>query len=150
MAKPKDDLTPKKNPTEERLRATPFASVAELEKEQRAVRLAVWRELAEARATHELLTKPENSFVLEEFKAGLTAVLGSRGRERIYRIFSDGPGLTLELNQDFTATLGDREAGFLEGIVRAGIEGYGRLYMQIKRLLHSPAPADADSLKVPR
>jgi hypothetical protein len=148
MARPKDDLRPKRNPTEERLRATPFATVAELDAEQQAVRRAVWREIAQARATHELLTKPENAFILEEFKAGLTAVLGSRGKERIYRIFSDGVGLTLELNQEFTKSLGEREAGFVEGVIRAGIEGYGRLYMQAKRLLATPGSA-AEPVKLP-
>ncbi len=138
MARPKDERTPKRNPTEERLRATPFTSTADLDAEQQAVRLVVWRELAQARATHELLTKPENAFILEEFRAGLTAVVGDRGKDRIYRIFSEGVGLTLELNKDFTKTLGDRETGFMEGIVRAGIEGYGRLYMQAKRLLAAP------------
>jgi hypothetical protein len=135
MPRPKNDLNPKKNPTAERLRATPFDSVEQLDGEAHAIRLAVWRELTQARATYELLTKPEHAFVLDELKAGLTAVMGNRGKERLYRIFSEGVGLTLELNKDFTKALGDREAGFMEGVVRAGIEGYGRLYMQVKRMI---------------
>jgi hypothetical protein len=138
MPRPRNVLIPKKNPTEERLRATPFATVAELDAEQHAVQMVVWREVAQARAMHELLTKPDNRFLLDEFKAGLTAVVGNRGKDRIYRIFSEGAGLTLELNKDFTKALGDREVGFVEGVVRAGIEGYGRLYMQVKRLLATP------------
>jgi hypothetical protein len=140
MPKPRNDLSPKKNPTAERLRATPFDTGEQLDSEQQVLRMSIWREITQARITHELLTKPENAFVLAEFKAGLTAVAGSSGKERIYRIFSDGVGLTLELNSDYTKSLGSCEAGFMEGVVRAGIEGYGRLYLQVKRLLAPQAP----------
>jgi hypothetical protein len=120
MPRTSNPTTPKKNTTEERLRAT------------------VWLEFEKAREAHELLTKPRYAFLMDELKAGLTALTGKRGRDRIYRIFSEGVGMQVEINKDFTATLGDGEIRFLEGVLRAGIEGYGRVYLQTKRLIPSP------------
>ena len=135
MPRPKDNTTPKKNPTEERLRATPFENVSDLDKEAKAIRLAVWRRFNEAQSIHELLTKSENSFIIDEWKAGLIAYYGENSRDRIFKIFSEGTGLKLELNKEFTSALGDHEMRFIEGVVRAGIEGYGVLYMRSKSMI---------------
>jgi hypothetical protein len=135
MPRAVDNLTPKKNVTEERLRATPFENVRELEAEGKAIRLAVWRKFSEAQVIHELLTKPENTFIIDEWKAGLVAFYGTDSKERIFKIFSEGKGLKLELNKEFTQTLGEHEIRFVEGVVRAGIEGYGFLYMRAKSLI---------------
>ena len=135
MSRSPNHKAPKKNPTEEKLRATPFEHVSDLDMEARAIRLAVWRKFTEARVINELLTKPEHSFVIEEWKAGLVAFYGVDSKEKIFKIFSEGRGLKLELNKEFTKSLGDHEIKFVEGVVRAGIEGYGALYMRAKALI---------------
>jgi len=149
MPKTPDNMTRKKNPTEERLRATPFDSVAELDAEAKAIRLTVWRKFAAAQVVNELLTKPENNFIVEEWKAGLIAFYGPGSKERLFKIYSEGRGLRLELNKEFTQSLGDHEIRFLEGLVRAGIEGYGFLYMRAKNMINdvdgSSDPAKASS-----
>jgi hypothetical protein len=139
MPKQPDHKTPRKNRTEERLRATPFTSVADLDHESRSIRLAVWRKFAEAKVVHELLTKPENSFVLDEWRAGLTALyVDIEPKEQIFRISSDGHGLRLELNRSFARGLADGDASLYEGLIRAGIEGYGSLYLRTKSVLRDP------------
>lgn len=135
MPKPSDNTTPKKNATEERLRATPFENVAELDSEAHAIRLSVWRQFTQAQVINELLTKAENAFIVEEWRAGLIAFFGVHPRERIFKIFSEGRGLKLELNKDYTQSLGDQEVRLIEGVIRASIEGYGALYLRAKSLL---------------
>lgn len=147
MSRTPNNLRPRKNPTEERLRATPFKSVAELEAEAEAIRLNVWRRFDEARVIHELLTKPQYKFVLDEWQHGLEAIFDHPVATKMYRIYSDGKGIKLCLNKDFTATLGDHEVRFFEGVVRAGIEGFGTLYMSSKGLLGAEAEPDSESGK---
>lgn len=141
MGRAANHTKPKKNPTEERLRATPFETVAELDDEQNAIRLSVLRKFSAAQVINELLTKKENDFIVDEWRAGLVAFYGTGPKERIYKIFSEGRGLKLELNKEYTKTLGDQEIKFVECALRAGIEGYGSLYMNSKSLMidtHSP------------
>jgi hypothetical protein len=135
MARPSDNTKPKKNPTEERLRATPFENVQALEKEQHLIRLQVWRRFHEAQVINELMTKPESAFMVEEWREGLVAYFGEGDGDRLFRIYSDGRGLKFELNRNYTQTLGENEARFVEGLARACIEGYGTLYFRAKSLL---------------
>jgi hypothetical protein len=148
MPRSPNNLRPKKNPSEEKLRATPFNTVAELEAEAKAIRLTVWRKFSEAQVIHELLSKPENSFVLEEWHRGLQAQFdGADATTPMFRIFSDGKGLTLELNKEFTMTLGEQEVKFFEGVVRAGIEGFGALYMRSRCLISPSEHNVSDSVR---
>ncbi len=145
MPKAANNKSPRRNATEEKLRATPFESVDELEKEAKTIRLMVWRKFQEARVIDELVTKPDNAFIVEEWRAGLNCYYGT-STNNIYKIFSEGRGLKLEINKDFTKTLGDLEVKFLEGIVRAGIEAYGTIYLKTKSLLKE-SDSGPDSFK---
>ncbi|HXH74052.1 MAG TPA: hypothetical protein VNJ08_03760 [Bacteriovoracaceae bacterium] len=127
----------KKNSTEERLRATPFDSVEELDTETASIRLAVWRRVTEGKIIDELLSKPESKYLLDEWKAGLLCFFGNDSKNSIYRIYSEGQGLKLQLNKEFAKSLAEHEVTFLEGVVRAGIEGYGALYMRSKSIIQS-------------
>ena len=138
MPKVVNNKSPRKNSTQERLRATPFHSVEELDRETETIRKDVWRRFVEGQIIDELLSKPENKYLLEEWKAGLICFFGSDSRNNIYKIYSDGRGLKLQLNQEFTKSLADSEVVFLEGVVRAGIEGYGALYMRSKSIIQNP------------
>lgn len=135
MPKKVDNKSPKKNGTEERLRATPFQSVEELDGETSNIRLAVWRRITEGKIIDELLSKPESKYLLDEWKAGLLCFFGNDSKNSIYKIYSEGQGLKLQLNKDFTKSLSDQEVTFLEGVVRAGIEGYGALYLRSKSMI---------------
>lgn len=135
MPKQANNKLPKKNRSEERLRATPFDTVEELERETDSLRLAVWRRITEGKIIDELLSKPECKYLLDEWKAGLLCFFGSDSKNSIYKIYSEGQGLKLQLNQDFAKSLADHEITFLEGVVRAGIEGYGALYLRSKSII---------------
>ena len=135
MPRTPNNKSPKKNRTEERLRATPFEKVSHLDAELKSIRLAVWRQFSRAQAINELLTKPEFFFVREEWKAGLVSYFDEQAKEYIYKIFSEGLGLKLELNKNFTQSLGEQEIKFLESLVKSGIEGYGALYFRSKGLI---------------
>ena len=65
------------------------------------------------------------------------AIQGS-GKDQMYKISSEGRGLKLEVNKKFADSLGDHQVRFFQGVVQAGIEGYGALYMQVKGLLKRP------------
>lgn len=138
MARPVDNMTPKKNATEEKLRATPFDGVDILESEENAIRLSVWRQFTESKVVEELLTKPEFNHVKNELKAGLSCFMQGGGKDQIYKISSEGCGLRLEVSKKFAETLGEHQAKFFQGVVQAGIEGYGALYMQVKGILSRP------------
>ncbi len=138
MPKAPDNKRPRKNQTEEKLRATPFGGVDEHDSEEKAIRLSVWRRFTEAKVVEELLTKPEFQNVRDELQAGLSCVLNGNPKDNIYRIFSEGRGMRLELNKKFAESLGEHQIPFFEGVVRAGIEGYGVIYMQVKGLLSRP------------
>jgi len=138
MPKAPDNKRPRKNQTEEKLRATPFGGVDEHDSEEKAIRLSVWRRFTEAKVVEELLTKPEFQNVRDELQAGLSCVLNGNPKDNIYRIFSEGRGMRLELNKKFAESLGEHQIPFFEGVVRAGIEGYGVVYMQVKGLLSRP------------
>jgi len=56
----------------------------------------------------------------------------------MYKISSEGQGLKLEVNKKFADSLGDHQVKFFQGVVQAGIEAYGSLYMQVKGLLKKP------------
>lgn len=143
MPRVQNNLKPKKNPSEEKLRATPFSSVAELDTEAKAIRLSVWRKFHEAQIIHELLSKPEYRFVQDEWREGLTAVLDEGDpTTQMYRIYSVGKGIQVKLNKSFTATLGEQEVKFFEGVLRAGIDSFGTLYMRGKGLI----PAERGSV----
>ncbi|MGE4233073.1 MAG: hypothetical protein AB7F43_07070 [Bacteriovoracia bacterium] len=139
MPRASNNKSPKRNPTEERLRATPFESTNEMGQEETAIRKEVWEQLTRARVIDELLTKPEFSFVLDEWKSGLICFYGEGGGQKgtVYRIFSEGRGMKLELNEAFIKTLGDKDIKFLESSLRAGIEGWGTLYNRFKSLLNN-------------
>lgn len=149
MPKTPNNRTPKKNSTEERLRATPFSGVDTIDTEENAIRLSVWRRFTEAKVVEELLTKPEFRHVTEELKAGLSCSLQGGSKDQVYKIFSEGKGMKLEVNKKFAESLGDHQVRFFQGVVQAGIEGYGALYMQVKGLLTRPSTETSgqDSLK---
>jgi hypothetical protein len=46
--------------------------------------------------------------------------------------------MKLEVNRKFAESLGEHQVRFFQGVVQAGIEGYGSLYMQVKGLLTRP------------
>lgn len=138
MPKPRNNMKPRKNATEERLRATPFNEVETMDLEESTIRLSVWRKFTESKIIEELLTKPEFSHVKEELKAGLSCSLHGSRKDQVYRIFSDGKGMKLEVNKKFAEALGDHQIKFFQGVVQAGIEGYGTVYMQMKGLLNRP------------
>jgi hypothetical protein len=146
MPKARDNIKPRKNTTEERLRATPFSEVSHLDQEEAAIRLAAWQRMTEARVVAELLTKPEFKHVKEELNEGLTCGLGSHAKDRIYRIFSEGLGMKLELNDKFVKSLGKSQVPFFQGAVQAGIEGWGALYWQAKGILPR-GNSEKDTLK---
>jgi hypothetical protein len=77
MPKLVSNKTPKKNGTEERLRATPFDSVEDLDNETASIRLAVWRRVTEGKIIDELLSKPECKYLVDEWRAGLLCFFGS-------------------------------------------------------------------------
>ena len=138
MARRINNRTPKKNATEEKLRATPFRNVDILEAEQNSIRLSAWRRLTESKVVEELLTKPEFEHIKEELKAGLCCFLKGESKGQVYKIFSNGKGMQLEVNKKFAEGLGEHQVRFFQGVVQAGIEGYGALYMQVKGLLNRP------------
>lgn len=144
MARTSDNRTPKKNRSEERLRATPFDSVDALAAEEEAIRLAVWRRFQESKVIEEILTKSEFSHVLEELKAGLECALNNNSEDNIYKIYSNGRGLRLEVNEKFAESLGDHQANFFQGVVQAGIEGWGAIHMQVKGLINRPTVEGRD------
>lgn len=137
MPRQAHNKVPKKNRSEERLRATPFDSIEELDRETDSLRLAVWRRMTEGRIIDELLSKPECKYLVDEWKAGLLCFFGSDSKNSIYKIYSEGQGLRLQLNKEFAKSLADHEVTFLEGVVRAGIEGYGALYLRSKSIIPS-------------
>ena len=149
MARTPDNMTPKRNATEERLRATPFGDPKELSLEEKSIRLAVWRRFTESKIIDELLTKPEFKHVLEELNAGLSCSLRGDPRDDIYKIFSDGRGMKLEVNKKLADSLGEHQAEFFQGVVQAGIEGYGSIYMQVKGLL-SRNNLDLETIQKPK
>lgn len=152
MARPTNNMMPKKNTTEERLRATPFEGVHDLDAEEKDIRLSVWRRFTESKVVEELLTKPEFKHVGDELKAGLSCSLNGQvasQKDYIYKISSEGKGMKLEVNRKFAESLGDHQIKFFQGVVQAGIEGYGALYMQIKGLLSKPHSETGD-LKTPK
>ena len=138
MGKPPNNMNPKKNPTEEKLRATPFVKAEDHDAEESAIRLSVWRRFTESKVVEELLTKPEFKHVRDELGAGLSCSLNGNPKDNIYKIFSEGRGMKLELNKKFAESLGEHQVPFFQGVVQAGIEGYGALYMQVKGLLSRP------------
>jgi hypothetical protein len=136
MPKAPDNIKPRKNATEERLRATPFDEITKLDAEENSLRLSTWQRMTEVRIFSELLTKPEFQHVRDELRAGLTCGMGgSAQKDRIYKIFSEGLGMKLELNEKFLKSLGDQKIALLQGAVQAGIAGWGSLYWQAKGLL---------------
>ena len=135
MPRSANNAVPKKNRTEERLRATPFTSVEKMTVEEEAIRLSVWRRFTEAKIISELLTKTDFQHVLEELKAGLCCSIHTDDQEQIYKIFSEGRGLKLELNKKFAESLGEHQIPFFQGALQAGIEGYGSLFFQAKGLI---------------
>ena len=139
MPKPPNNRKPKRNSTEEKLRATPFAGVDALDSEEKAIRHSVWRRFTESKVAEELLTKPEFTHVLEELKAGLSCSMNGGTKDAIYKISSEGRGIKLEVNKKFADSLGEHQVRFFQGVVQAGIEGYGSLYMQVKGLLARPS-----------
>ena len=136
MPKPMNNRTPKKNATEEKLRATPFEEVHDLDAEENAIRLSVWKRFTEAKVVEELLTKPEFNHVTDELKAGLSCSLNGASKDQVYKIFSEGKGMKLEVNKKFADSMGEHQVKFFQGVVQAGIEGYGSLYLQVKGLLN--------------
>lgn len=143
MPKLSNNKTPKKNGTEERLRATPFDSVEELDSETASIRLAMWRRVTEGKILDELLSKPESKYLLDEWRAGLLCFFGNDSKNSIYKIYSEGQGLKLQLNKEFAKSLAEHEVTFLEGVVRAGIEGYGALYLKSKSIIQNSEPQNS-------
>jgi len=135
MPKQRDNTKPRKNATEERLRGTPFKEITELESAEAAVRLDTWQRMTGNKVFSELLTKPEFNGVKEELKAGLSCGLNIGSKDRIYKIFSEGIGMNLELNETYIKSLGKHQISLVQGAIQAGIEGWGGLFWQAKGML---------------
>lgn len=99
----------------------------------------MWRRFTESKVAEELLTKPEFTHVVEELRAGLSCSMNGGAKDAIYKISSEGRGMKLEVNKKFADSLGGHQVRFFQGVVQAGIEGYGSLYMQVKGLLARPS-----------
>ena len=149
MPKIANNTKPRRNPTEERLRATPFDNIARMEAEEEAIRLSAWQRMTEVKVFSELLTKPEFTHVKEELKAGLSCGMSSTSKERIYKIFSEGKGMKLELNETYVQSLGDHQIPLIQGAIEAGITGWGTLFWQAKGLLPR-ASSDAKEALAPK
>jgi hypothetical protein len=132
MPKAPNHVVPKKNATEEKLRATPFSGVEALDQEEQAIRLAIWRRLTEARVIDELLTKPEFKGVQEELSSGLVCSLSASLGEHLFRVSSGPRGLRLEVNKNVADSLGDNRGEFLQSLVKAGVESFGAIYLHAK------------------
>jgi hypothetical protein len=139
MPKAPNNVVPKKNSTEEKLRATPFSAVDALDLEENAIRLSVWRRFTESKVFEELLTKPEFRHILEELKAGLSCSMNSNLDKDLFRIYSDGRGLRLEVNDKMAASMGEHQRHIFHGLIQTGIEGYGALHMQAKGVVTKPS-----------
>lgn len=153
MPKSPDNKRPKKNTTEERLRATPFEEIGDLDSEEQAVRLAAWRQYTDSKVKDELRTKPEFSHINEELEAGLECdAVSGKTIDRIYKISSKRRGLRLELNKKFAESLGEHQVPFYQSAIQAGIEGFGSLSMQVKGLISRPKvdPKDLETLQIPK
>ncbi len=134
MPRPINNRLPKKNSTEEKLRATPFSQIDSLLAEEKLIRQSVWRRLTEAKIIEELLTKPEFNHIANELKAGLSCYYKTENSDQLYKISSDGQGLKLEINEELSDSLGSHHAETLKNLIQAGIEGYGGIYMHLKGL----------------
>lgn len=146
MPRSRDNTRQLKNRTEERLRATPFDEVSQLEAEEQQIRLSTWQRLTEAKVFAEMLTKGEFALVKEELKAGLSCKLdGASEKERIFHIYSKGTGIQLDLNESYVQSLGDNQIPLLQGTIQAGIAGWGSLFWQAKGLLPRPGSATLDA-----
>lgn len=148
MPRSRDNTKQLKNRTEERLRATPFDEVSQLEAEEHQIRLSTWQRLTEAKVFAEIMTKREFALVKEELKAGLSCnVQGSEEKERIFHIYSKGTGIQLDLNESYVQSLGDKQIPLLQGTIQAGIAGWGSLFWQAKGLLPRPSGDALDAAK---
>lgn len=136
MRKHRDTTKPLKNRTEERLRATPFTDTKTMEEERQRIKYQTWKRLAEAQAFAELLTKEDFALVREEIEAGLLCkVEGASDKNKLFRIYSKGTGLLLDLNENYVKKLGENQVPFLKGTIQAGIEGWGNMFWRTKGLL---------------
>ena len=93
-----------RNPTAERLAGLPFTSATELKASRREILLAAWNRLETAKAVHELSQREEYQFWQEEFAQGLVCRYGGEGEELV-RVYSDGPGIKITVNQELADTL---------------------------------------------
>jgi hypothetical protein len=138
MPRISDNKNPKNHPTYERLEQPPSVKWM-ISKKKRTV--SAWM-LGDALLRLGLLTSCwPNLKIRRSKKSGKqdwNVPTSSGEKEDIYKIFSDGRGMKIQLNQEFVRSLGPGEVPFLEGVVRAGIEGWGSLYMQQRGLINRP------------
>ena len=149
MGRVADNKSEKKNRQQEKLRATPFDSVDELAREQKAIRLAEWRRLEKAKIIDELITKKDYAFIVDEWRSGLECFLSDDSDERLYKIFSEGRGLKVNLNKNLAESMGDSKSDFLASIVKGGIEGYGALFWRSKGVLPEDDSTPKPDIEVP-
>jgi hypothetical protein len=147
MPKSADHKKPRKNATEERLRATPFDDIARLESEETQIRLAAWQRMTATKVFHELLTKPEFQDTKKELKAGLRCNMGNESEDHVYHVFSEGVGLNLVLNESYLETLGEQKASVIQAAVQAGVAGWGSLFWQAKGILPKASDPKIDGMK---
>jgi hypothetical protein len=139
---------PKKNRTYEKLRASPFKSADELALEEEKIRLETWRRLTEARIFDELLTKPENDFVKRIWKAGVRTRFGGTG-EDICHVFADEDGVKMTVNKAVYDSLPSHEVQFIEGVLRATLEGFEASHMRVRGLSKSDRASSDDRASKP-
>lgn len=125
------------NETRQKLEGLPFKSATDLKQAQDALRFAVWKRLEQAKIISELTTKPEYAFWRKEFESGLACLNGEKINGQLFRVFSDGPGIKVQINQGLVDTMETRTA-VIEALVKSLSESFSNTYYKAKGIL----PAD--------
>jgi hypothetical protein len=143
MKKQKKDNSTTSNVTHQKLAGLPFSSAKAWKDAQDSVHMQVWRRMEEAKVIHEMLKREEYRFWVNEFKDGLVCAYGEKGDTNLVRVFSEGSGIRIAINQSLADAAPSVEA-VLGALVRAMSESFAMTYYKAKGIVYASEDRRSD------
>ena len=124
------------NPTKKKLAGLPFASAAEMRKEEEEIIRNAWRDMTRSKVILELTRRDEFAFFKKFFAGGLSCKLGD-GTE-LLKVSLDDDGMQILVNQQIAAGSAQIASG-MESLIRGLSDTLMRNYLESLGVIHALA-----------
>ena len=137
MPRRKKQGTSTSNVTKDRLFATPYSSMADLNNASNELRTEAWKQLEKARIKRELLSKEEYKFFLDPFRKGMVCRYGEKNDSLVRVYLSQDGGIQVDINEEMKSA--ENSEALLSALIKSTSDSLFSNYLKSMDII---APTD--------